>query len=86
MKRNVDKSIKEYYSLEEKGSYKPGYKFYASEIQQIHDLAVSKGNGHFPAVLWESISSSLAHGFMVGYRQGLRDAARQQANKKGVSA
>lgn len=85
MKRNVDKSIKEYYSLE-KESYKPGYNFYASEMQQIHDLAISKGNGRFSAILWESISSSLAHGFMVGYRQGLRDAARQQANKKGASA
>ena len=54
MKRNIAKLIRQY------DESMPDV-FYASDIQQIHDISKNE---------WETIVNSLRAGFMIGYKFG----------------
>lgn len=79
--RNVEKSLRDYkadYQKRKKeGRHNRG--FDQNEIEQILILSDSEGKGSESATLYYAIVDALRHGYMVGYKQALRDIKRQQA-------
>lgn len=68
--RDLRKSIEEY----QKKFYNSNSGcFYASDIEQIAQLATDSGR----VDLYEAISSALQAGFMVGYRYGKKEARKK---------
>ena len=80
--RNVEKSIREYktdyWKRKREGQHNRGFE--QNEIDQIIISSEFKGGGSEITTLYCAITDALRHGYMVGYKQALRDIKRQQAN------
>lgn len=77
MRNRISNAIAEY---DKKFSNSKEGQFDAGDLYDIGQTVEFKGD------YTDWTIKGLKAGFIIGYRKGLRDAARQQANKKGVNA
>ena len=75
MARSMQKAIDDYNALIQRRGGKFGA-FYASDMEELKNIAIVKGGINFWDILFEAVWNGLQAGFMVGYRAGLRDSKK----------
>lgn len=75
MTRNIQKLIDDYHKLTKKKGGVFG-SFYTDDVEQLRKIAEDAGGINFRNIVFEAIYNSLMAGFMVGYKAGLRAAAK----------
>lgn len=75
MKRDLSKAIADYEALTRKKGGNFGA-FYASDFEQLRNIAIDKGGISFWNILFYAIDAGLQAGFMIGYRAGRAEVRR----------
>lgn len=76
MQRDLSKAIEEYNALCENKGGNFGA-FYVSDYEQLRNIATDKGGISFWNIVLYAIDSSLAAGFMIGYKAAKREQKNQ---------
>ena len=76
MQRDLSKAIEEYNALCKSKGGNFGC-FYCSDLTQLRNIATDKGGISFWDIVYHAIDSSLAAGFMIGYKAAKREQRQQ---------